>query len=250
NTTMKKIPSATGWGDPMKVVPKLFAEYNSKTASGSAVDLSGRRTTYTKDATTVTINPVLTGAQAAQYTIPNVLAGSDNWKPDASVRQVSAPVVGLDGSKLVWNDNDSALCWVVFRDDKYYECVTAPECAVADGDNDAEYYVRTANAMGGLGAPSAPFDPTSVRMSAVTVRQPVLLYYNSRKRTIRLEPQGAGDLKLAVFSLNGRMCFSRHFTEGVSPGNVELPIAHLMKGTYLVEVEVDGVADSRHLTVF
>ena len=120
NTTMKKTPSSEGWGDPMNVVPTLFAEYNSKTASGALVNLSGRRKTYTKDNITVTLNPVLTVSQAAQYTIENVLKGSDNWQPDNYTKQVSAPVVGLEGSTLRWNDNDSALCWMVFRDNKYY----------------------------------------------------------------------------------------------------------------------------------
>ncbi|MBN1309740.1 MAG: hypothetical protein JXA18_17600, partial [Chitinispirillaceae bacterium] len=69
NTVMKKLPSAAAWGDPMNVVPSLFAEYNSMKADSSPVDLSGRRTTYSKDGTTVTINPVLSADQAAKYTV-------------------------------------------------------------------------------------------------------------------------------------------------------------------------------------
>ncbi len=160
NTIMKKTPSTEAWGDPMNVVPKLFAEYNSTNASGAPVSLSGRRTTYTKDGTTVTINPALSATEAARYTIRNVLGGSDNWQPDLSTAQVSAPVVGMSGSKLVWNDNDSALCWVVFRDGNYYRCVTAPECAITASDADADFFVRAANAMGGLGAPSKIINAT------------------------------------------------------------------------------------------
>src|SRR5512133_2403616 len=76
NTIMKKLPLAAGWGDPMNVVPNVFAEYNSKTISGTTVDLKDRRTTYSIDGTTVKLNPVLTAAQAATYTIANVLKGS------------------------------------------------------------------------------------------------------------------------------------------------------------------------------
>lgn len=170
NTTMKKLPSTEAWGDPMNVVPKLFAEYNSTNGSGAPVSLSGRRTTYTKDGTTVTINPVLSAAQAARYTIRNVLGGSDNWQPDLSTAQVSAPVAGMSGSKLVWNDNDSALCWVVFRNGKYYRCVTAPECAITASDADADFFVRAANAMGGLGTPSKSINATVTMYSlAVSV---------------------------------------------------------------------------------
>ncbi len=79
---MKKLPTSAAWGDPMNVVPSLFAEYNSKTASGALVDLSGRRTTYTKNGTTVRLNPVLSASEAAKYTVENVLGGSDNCKSD------------------------------------------------------------------------------------------------------------------------------------------------------------------------
>lgn len=155
NTTMIKQPTSAAWGDPMNVVPSLFAEYNSKTASGTSVDLSGRRTTYTKNGTTVKLNPVLNDSQVASYTVDNVLSGSDNWKPNTLTKQVSAPVVTIDGSNLKWNDDESTLCWVVFKDDKYFKCVTAPTCEI---DSKAKYTVRAANSMGGLGASSNIID--------------------------------------------------------------------------------------------
>lgn len=168
NTTMKKLPTSAAWGDPMNVVPSLFAEYNSKTASGTPVDLSGRRTTYTKNGTTVRLNPVLSASEAAKYTVENVLGGSDNWRPAKLTEQVSAPVVTIDGSTLKWNDDENAMCWVVFKNDAFYKCVTAAQC---DIDSKAKYTVRAANSMGGLGASSNTIN-ASVTLCSLSVSVP------------------------------------------------------------------------------
>lgn len=168
NTTMKKLPSSAAWGDPMNVVPSLFAEYNSKTASGTLVDLSGRRTTYTKNGTTVKLNPVLSASEVEKYTVENVLGGSDNWRPVKLTEQVNAPVVTMDGSTLKWNDDENAMCWVVFKNDAFYKCVTAAQC---DIDSKAKYSVRAANSMGGLGASSNTID-VSVTLCSLSVSVP------------------------------------------------------------------------------
>jgi hypothetical protein len=162
NTTMKKLPSAAGWGDPMNSNPQLFAEYKSVNASGSLIDLSQRRKSYTSG-TTVTLNPVLTDAEAAKYTVANVLGGSDNWQPQTLTKQIPAPVVTLTNGKLTWEDDVNALCWVVFKNGKYLANVTTNGfdlTSVASGDM---LTVRAANAMGGLGAAS-----TAVKAGAVT----------------------------------------------------------------------------------
>lgn len=41
------------WGDPMNSKPQVFAEYNSKTASGTAVNVNSRRTSYTNGVTVI-----------------------------------------------------------------------------------------------------------------------------------------------------------------------------------------------------
>lgn len=154
NTTMKKLPTASAWGDPMNVVPALFAEYNSRKADGSLVDLSGRRRSYSKNGTTANINPVLTQAQAAEYTVSNVLKGSDNWKPDELTRQINAPEILSEGLTVKWENDENALCWAVFKNDKFLKCVTTPSCSVGILDTGSSYYVRAANVMGGLGQKS------------------------------------------------------------------------------------------------
>ncbi len=152
NTTMKRLPNPAAWGDPMNVVPTKFAEYNSVDAHGNPVDLSKRRTTYTKDNTTVTLNPVLSAYEASLYTETNVL---DGWLPSEDCKQVAPPVVRVDGQSLFWNDNDSALCYFVFKNDIYVANTIDNSFDLPDDVGESDIFtVRAANAMGGLGGPS------------------------------------------------------------------------------------------------
>lgn len=155
NTTMKKKPSAAGWGNPMNTCPALFAEYNSKDMWGNAVDLSQRRSYYTcsKDGSTANFNPVLNSWEASQYTIKNVV-GSDGWAPDVDATLVSARQLTSNGNMLSWNDDENAMCYFIFCDGKYVANTTQSTYMVNGGNVNSVYTVRAANAMGGLGASS------------------------------------------------------------------------------------------------
>lgn len=161
NTKMAVLPVSAGWGDPMNVVPAVFAEFNSMTANGAAVDLTGRRTTYTKDATTVVLNPVLTADQAATYTIDNVLSGSDAWQPKLYTDQAAAPVISGNGRTITWENNDYVLCWGIFKDDQFVQFVTANSYAIPVDVNSGVYSVRAANEMGGLSPVSNTYQFTN-----------------------------------------------------------------------------------------
>jgi hypothetical protein len=152
---MKVLPVAAAWGDPMNVVPSVFAEYNSMTASGASVDLSTRRSSYTKDATTVTLNPVLTTEQAAQYSIENVLGGTDVWQPKLATEQASAPKLTNVGRQMSWDDSNYVLCWAVFKNGSFVTFVTTNSYVMPLGTPDAtRFTVRAVNEMGGLGPES------------------------------------------------------------------------------------------------
>ncbi len=155
NTTMKKKPSAAGWGNPMNTCPALFAEYNSKDVWGNPVDLSQRRGSYScsKDGSNVSFNPVLNSWEAAQYTIQNVV-GSDGWAPNVEAATVSARQLSVNGNKLSWNDDENAMCYFIFKDGKYVANTTQSSYTVNDNNTNAIYTVRAANGMGGLGASS------------------------------------------------------------------------------------------------
>lgn len=176
NTSMKVLPSAAGWGEPMNVVPSLFAEYNSRDANGNLVNTSGRKSSYTKNGTTVYVNPVLSASDAAKYTVANVMGGSDGWCPDNSTRQVAAPYISVSQNLISWDDDDLALCYVIFRNGKYVANTTATSYAVPLGANPSdEYTVRAANEMGGLGPMSNVVNPSVVSENS----EVSLFYYNN-----------------------------------------------------------------------
>jgi pectin methylesterase-like acyl-CoA thioesterase len=237
NTTMKKTPSAAGWGDPMNVVPSLFAEYNSKTASGSAVDLSGRRKTYSLNGSTVTINPVLTADQAAKYTIANIMG---DWKPDNLARQAGAPTVSQEGSTLKWNDDAAALCWAVFKDNKFFKCVTTASCDIGS-DAKTKYTVRAANAMGGLG-PVSTFGTgagSPRRLSGALTASFTFIYNHSRKSlSFRTAPSTC--FMASIYALDGSMQLSRKFILGSGADGAEWSLSGLKNGNYIVKCESGG----------
>lgn len=239
NTTMNKLPSAAGWGDPMNSVPKVFAEYKSTTANGAAVDLSKRRTSYTKDATSVTLNPVLTDAEAAKYTVANVLGGTDNWQPQNATRQVAAPVVRLEGSVLRWDDNAEALCWAVFKNGKYLANVAtnafdfSPMSSISPRDTLA---VRAANEMGGLGALSnAVVVGTS---STILGRAETGLShrYDPARGVLHLAG-GVGAMRVRLHALDGSLVVSRNIRLESADRGVEISLGELKAGTYLLHCD-------------
>lgn len=147
NTTMEIQPTAEGWNEMGDGWPARFAEYGSKTAAGTPINLSSRKKIF---AGTHENNPILTKEEADFYTIENVLGGDDDWNPTSLTEQASAPTgVEIDGSTLTWDDNQYVLCWAVCQDGKVIDFTTEPTYTV--GDANAKYSVRAANQMGGLG---------------------------------------------------------------------------------------------------
>ncbi|MBO5824027.1 MAG: Ig-like domain-containing protein, partial [Prevotella sp.] len=151
NTTMKILPTGAGWSD-MGAVPGLFAEYNSHTESGAMVDCSARKTSFTVDGVshTVKYNPVLTQAEVEQYTIDNVVGGSDNWQPQLLTEQAPTPTnvtLYKGDNTLKWDNNEYALLWAVCKNGKVVAFTTEPIYTVDDAT--ATWSVRAANEMGG-----------------------------------------------------------------------------------------------------
>jgi pectin methylesterase-like acyl-CoA thioesterase len=245
STIMKKLPTAAAWGDPMNVVPAFFAEYNSKTVTGSTVDLSGRRTSYSLNGTTVKLNPVLSASQAAQYTIPNVLKGNDNWQPDNLTKQVSAPVLRKDGKVLTWNDNDSALCWVVFKNRKFFKCVTTNSLEITP-DATVKYFVRAANSMGGLGPGSNIVDgvTTSVNKELKPFHSANQFLFDSARKIIYIQNKAPSTYKIKIYSLSGKLLYSKSFQGNSTELHFEISLKNLNQGVYIYKIEYAGCIKS------
>lgn len=165
DTKMEVIPTAAGWDEMSGGYPKRFAEYNSTTATGSAVDLSGRKLVYdaydakvgdnyTNRRNETAGSPVLTTEEAASYSIETVMGGDDDWDPTAATEQASAPSnVKLNGTTLAWDNNDYALLWAVCKNGKVVDFTIKPTYLVDDAS--ATWSVRAANEMGGLSEATA-----------------------------------------------------------------------------------------------
>ena len=153
NTRMNIFPTAAGWTE-MGVVPGLFAEYNSTNATGSPIDVSMRKTVFTYNGVSTTVNPYLTADQAATYTIDNVLGGTDAWQPKLYTDQATVPVIAGNGTSITWSDNSYVLCWAIFKDDAFVKFVTTNSYTVPSTVVSGTYTVRASNEMGGLSTAS------------------------------------------------------------------------------------------------
>lgn len=235
NTTMNILPTAGAWGDPMNVVPYRFAEYNSLTSSGVEVDLSQRRTQFTKDATTVTLDPTLNKAEADTYTIENVLGGNDTWQPALHTEQALTPSITNTGSKLTWDDDNYALGWAIFKNDVFVKFTTINSYDIIG--NTGLYTVRTANAMGGLSAKSNVVDVATLSLNenALAINN-IVLTPNPTNSVANLQIAGDSEkTELSLYNLIGQKLWS----DEVITGNNEIvpvDLSQFKSGVYFLKI--------------
>ena len=160
---------AKGWYNTMGGLPALWAEYNTVDKDGNPIDLSQRETYYwyweddakTKKAEVFNVKNTLTAEEAAQYTIKNVMGGSDGWQPDVMCEPCDAPVVKGANGQLTWEAVPYAICYVVtkngvvagFTKDTTFDGYT-------DGDS---WQVQAVNEYGGLSEKATPNAATAIR---------------------------------------------------------------------------------------
>jgi hypothetical protein len=217
------------------------------------VDLSQRRKSYTLSGTTVTLNPVLTDAQAATYTVSAVLGGSDNWQPQTLSAQITAPVASQLGSTIQRNDNADALCWVVFKNSKYVANVTtnafdfSAMSSVSKGDT---FTVRAANAMGGLGGGSNKVIYGTTSIVPDSREMGVEHRYLSATKTLRIANGQGGELNVRLYSLNGTTVLSRNIPTFSADQGTDISLSALKSGTYLLKLSKPGVSWTGSLEVW
>lgn len=155
NTKMDAAPLGNGWADMSGGWPARFAEYNSYLASGTTLDLSGRRTSWTdKENNKHSNDPILTLDDVQAMSLHNVMGQDDDWDPTALTEQASAPSgVKLAGTNLTWDNSNYVFCWAVCKNGKVVGFTTEPTYTVDDVT--ATWTVRAANEMGGLSESSA-----------------------------------------------------------------------------------------------
>ena len=156
NTKMDTNALGNGWADMSGGWPKRFAEYNSYLTSGTSIDLSGRRTSWTdKEGNPHDNDPILTIDEVKAMSLANVMGQDDDWDPTALTEQASAPLNVLINNAtktLSWDNSDYVFCWVVSKDGKFVAVTTDNSYTVDDVPG--TWTVRAANEMGGLGEPA------------------------------------------------------------------------------------------------
>ena len=205
NTTMMTEPNTQGWAS-MGTVPALFAEYNSVNGNGVAVNTDNRTNIFSVSGVPQTgaYNPVLTKTQADQYTIENVLAGTDKWDPRLVVEQVAAPanLSDIGNNTLKWDDNQYAICYVVSRDNKVLAITTDATYVDTSASGQHEYAVQAVSEYGGL---SAKRTISSLGLETIKETKGLSAYPIPTNGVVNLTlPDRIGSLNYAVYSIQGK----------------------------------------------
>ena len=199
NTTAEVTIPAAGWYEKMGGLPALWAEYNTMDGDGNPLDLSQRRSSYWKEVDgeqvwVHNVKNVLSAEEAAQYTVKNVLSGSDNWQPSIITESCAAPQAKIEGNKIVWDAVPYAICYVVYKNNEVAGFTTECEFAYEAG---AEYKVFAANEQGGLSKASVPGVTDGISsLPTADGQQPTAIYTLDGKRVQQLQ-QGINIIKTA-----------------------------------------------------
>ena len=205
NTTMKILPTAAGWTD-MAVVPGLFAEYNSTTALGQTVDLSNRKSAFTTDAshgnvTTSGLQTVLTNAQAATYTMSNILSGTDSWDPTVLIESTDVPAnISISGSTVSWNATAYAICYIVLKDNVAVNFTTTTSYIDPSYSSIAQYKVVAVAESGALSATSSAISGLGTGLKSIESK--VVAYLNDKNLVVKGIETGS---IVSVYSFNGML---------------------------------------------
>lgn len=186
---------AKGWYNTMGGLPALWAEYNTVDKDGNPVDLSQRETYYwyweddakTKKAEVFNVKNTLTAEEAAQYTIKNVMSGSDNWQPDLMCEACSAPVVKAENTTLSWQAVPYAICYVVTKNGEVAGFTT--ETSFAGYTTADTWQVQAVNEFGGL-SQKATVNATPTAIETVAgnhAARPEVIYAIDGKRIARMQ---------------------------------------------------------------
>lgn len=171
NTKMSILPKPTGWARMNTDEVLRLHEYRSMDAEGILLSLGGRSLSACSPAAG-SDNCVLSDEDALNYTIRNVLGGTDGFEPNMLCQQIDAASaataekdensfewqdnIELDDDILQWNECERALCYFIFKSDAngnwIYKTNTTGTSINLTNFGSGYYCVRAANQRGGLGS--------------------------------------------------------------------------------------------------
>lgn len=198
HTTFDVMPRDEGWQAMQNSYVLKFHEYGSKDTYGHPISL-GTRTLAGAAPLKGSDDIILTSAEAANYTIENVLGGDDAFDPRVFTMQIDATDADTaekdaknslvwdanlhtDDDRLVWNVHNMALCYFIFKKDevtgkwKYVTNVAQTEqgstmSTSVEQYGTGDYCLRAANQRGGLGAATAPIKFTVSSKYTLEIKQ-------------------------------------------------------------------------------
>lgn len=145
NTKMEVLCSDAGWTNMGKLTTHFY-EYQSYDKDGNLIDLSTRKNSPTS---LNQYSPILTDEEAAQFTLRNVLGGSDSWDAISETKLCAAPEqVTIQENTLSWQAVADARSYVIFKNGEYMGNTTSTSFTI---DGAGNYAVCAANKNGGLG---------------------------------------------------------------------------------------------------
>ena len=154
HTTMRIPIAPRGWSD-MGAIPALFAEYDSRNADGSPVDLSRRKSTYKgrgDNPPTGSCPNTVSKAEADRMVYENIIPGTDGWDPRAMMQRLPAPkAVKAESGSLTWQPVSGAIGYVVLSGPDVVAITAGPSLTPAPAAGSGELRVRAVNRYGTLG---------------------------------------------------------------------------------------------------
>ena len=173
---MEAIPTAAGWTNMSAGGCTRFAEFNSISSSGTPIDLSGRAKSLGNE-TPHSFNPVLSAAEAAE--IGNMSNMFGDWNPRLATEQAPMPTnvtLNKESKTLSWDNSEYALLWAICKDGKVVDFTIEPTYMVDDAT--AQWSVRAANEMGGLGEAAPASDANAMESINQQIEVVNTVYYN------------------------------------------------------------------------
>lgn len=198
NTIAEVTIPAKGWYPTMGGLPVLWADYNTMDANGNPVDLSQREDTYyyTKDDGTRVYGKAknyLTAEEAAQYTVKNVLSGSDNWQPALMTESCANPEVRINAGALEWNAVPYAICYVVSKNGEVLGFTKDCTYPYEEGN---QYKVQAVNEYGSLSGAGNNAQPDALQQPQRTEDAQVMAIYTLGGVEVKELQEGVNIVKM------------------------------------------------------
>ena len=152
-----------GWSD-MGGLPVQMAECNTVDASGTPLDLSQRKTTFTAEGQSCTSKAIVGKVEADSYQLDYMLRGADNWDADWQAFILPAPAIYVNNDNISWQDQTGfAQCYLVVVDG--IATITTETSRVNDGK---AVTVKCISIFGVTGEEASSKNPTGIQAPKTT----------------------------------------------------------------------------------